>query len=404
MKILVAESDTSLRSLLVSSLRGWGHKVVTVEAGRKAWESIVQHHPDIALLDWAMPRLDGINLCRRIRKEENLSYIYIIMLTSGERHQDILAGFSAGMDDYIVRPFNKDIFRCRVSVGARVAQYDKELTGKNEELRTQIAKIEKLAEERSKQLVHAERMATVGLLSAGIAHEINNPTAFIAGNIQTLERFCEDLEPLLREQISAQGENTHKMEFILEETPKIIGGIRNGVTRISHIVRGLKGFCCKNENLEAACDINTCIKQALDLCHNALKYHITVEQNLAEALPYIKADPQQIDQVLVNLFVNAADAMKDHFKGENERGILSIETKSVENTVLVTVGDTGPGIPENKLNDIWKPFFTTKPPDRGTGLGLFTVNGLDESHDGRIEVNNKSSGGAEFTITFPMAS
>ena len=267
---------------------------------------------------------------------------------------------------------------------------------KNIQLQHYGSEMGKLAEERSKQLVHAERMATVGLLSAGIAHEINNPATFIAGNVQTLGKFYEDVEPILRERTQQGCENSEKLEFILDEMPKAVEGIRNGVSRISRIVTGLKSFCRKNENSVGACDINTCIEQALELCHNALKYHVTIEKDLAENLSRIMADSQQIEQVLINLFVNAADAMME--KGQ---GTLSIKSQSADNSVVVKISDTGPGISDDKLDDIWQPFFTTKPPDKGTGLGLFTVRGIIENHEGVINLENKSSGGVEFTITLP---
>jgi signal transduction histidine kinase len=111
------------------------------------------------------------------------------------------------------------------------------------------------------------------------------------------------------------------------------------------------------------------------------------------------ADSQQIEQVLINLFINAADAMKD-----NDQGILAIKTRSTDKSVVVKVSDTGPGIPEDKLDDIWQPFFTTKSTSKGTGLGLFTVRGIIESHEGLISFENKPTGGAEFTITLPAVS
>lgn len=396
MKILIAEDDPASRMALKTILQRWGHEIVIAEDGNQAWKILQTDSPKLAILDWMMPGIEGVELCRRIREKTDGNYVYIILLTSKVENKDIVAGLDAGADDYITKPFDSDVLHSRVAVGARIVQYETVLAEKNVQLQRYGSEMEKLAQERSKQLIHAERMATVGLLSAGIAHEINNPTAFIAGNIQTLEKFWGDMEPALRQQIQQNGENTQKLGFILDEMPKAVEGIHSGVMRISRIVKGLKSFCRKNEDSVAACDINTCVEQALELCHNALKYYVTVERDLAENLPQIMADSQLIEQVLINLFVNAADAMTEY-----GQGTLTIKTQSTDNSVVVKVSDTGQGIPDDKLDDIWQPFFTTKPPDKGTGLGLFTVRGIIENHEGQIKVENKRVGGAEFTITLP---
>lgn len=396
MKILVAEDDSASRMTLEAILKKWGHEILVAEDGNRAWNILQADNPKLAILDWMMPGMEGIELCRRIRDISDGNYIYVILLTARVEKEDILAGLEAGADDYITKPFDIEVLRSRVAVGIRIIQYETLLAEKNLQLQRYGSEMEKLAEERSKQLIHAERMATVGLLSAGIAHEINNPTTFIAGNIQTLGRFYEDMEPVLRQRVHQVDGNTEKLDFILQEMPKAVEGIRKGVERISRIVKGLKGFCRKNENSIAACDINTCIDEALELCHNSLKYYVNIDRDLAENLPHIMADPQQIEQVFINLFINAADAMKDQ-----GQGTLAIQTRSTDNSVLIRISDTGPGIPEDKLDDIWNPFFTTKPPERGTGLGLFTVRGIIENHEGLIRFQNKSSGGAEFIITLP---
>jgi two-component system NtrC family sensor kinase len=398
MKVLIAEDDLASRLALKVNLQKWGHEVVEAQDGDQAWQLLQREKPKIAILDWMMPGIEGMELCRRIRANTEGDYIYVILLTAKGDNEDVVVGLDAGADDYITKPFDREIMRSRIAVGARIVQYETLLAEQNAQLQRYSCEMEKIAEERSKQLVHAERMATVGVLSAGIAHEINNPTAFISGNIQTLERFCRDLEPSLRKHMEENSENREKLEFILGEMPKTVEGIRKGVARISRIVNGLKSFCRKNKDSgeTAVCDLNTCIGQALELCHNALKYNVTVNKDIAEDLPQIKADSQQIEQVLINLFVNAVDAMK-----EMEQGILSVAAQCVGGTVTVKVSDNGQGIPDDKLNDIWQPFFTTKPPDKGTGLGLFTVQSIIENHEGQIKVENKSSGGAEFTFTLP---
>ncbi len=402
MKILIAEDDSASNLFLKETLQKAGYEVLEALDGNRAWHIIQTDKPKLALLDWMMPGIEGVELCKRIRKMQTENYTYVILLTSKSEKDDIIAGLNAGADDYIIKPFDRKVLCSRITVGARIIEYESLLAEKNRRLQRYSLEMETLAQERSEQLTHAERMATVGLLSAGIAHEINNPASFIAGNIQILDRFCRDMEPILRDKITSGGDNSQKLEFILKELPKTVDGIRNGVMRISRIVVGLKSFCRRNEKSIGACDINACIEQAIELCNNALKYQVTMEKDLMKTLPRIKADSQQMEQVMVNLFVNAADSIKEGPGSEKARGILGIKTAVLDNSVVITVSDTGTGIPEDNLEDIWKPFFTTKQPDKGTGLGLFTVRGIIENHGGQIKVSNRPNGGAEFVITLPI--
>ena len=121
MKILIAEDDAPSRILLERKLASWGYEVIATEDGNQAWDAVQKESPDIAILDWLMPELSGIDVCRRIRNAENLPYIYIILITAQDQDEDIIAGFDAGADDYILKPFDEDILRSRVSVGAHAA-------------------------------------------------------------------------------------------------------------------------------------------------------------------------------------------------------------------------------------------------------------------------------------------
>ena len=397
MKILIAEDGLASRHRLEDSLVEWGYNVIVAEEGLEAWELMQKELPDIAVLDWMMPGMDGVQLCQKIREKYNQNYMYIILLTSKTENDNIVAGFDAGADDYVAKPFNKEILRRRIAAGCRIVQYEDLLTQKNTKLEKYSAKMEELAQERSKQLVHAERMATVGLLSAGIAHEINNPTTFISGNVQILHKFWDDIRPLLYNHVQIPEDKQEKLEFIKEEMPKAINAIQTGAKRISKIVKGLKGFVYKNQQSEKiSCNINTCIEQSLEFCENILGHHVTIQKRLYESLPEIKADPQQIQQIMVNLFTNAVDAIGDH------DGVLTIETKANNDNIKITISDTGPGIPEDKFKDIWLPFYTTKAIGKGTGLGLFTIHWIIEEHKGQITVENKPAGGVLFEITLPV--
>ncbi len=397
MKVLIADDQAAIRVILKANLKKWNYDVCDVSDGKLAWDEIIANPPDIAILDWEMPEMDGIELCRQIRARKKLPFIYIIMITGKTDTSEIVAGLEAGADDYIAKPCPRDVLRSRVAVGARTVKYEKELATRNVRLQEYSSEMEKLAEERSKQLVHTERIATAGVLSAGIAHEINNPMTFISSNIQTLDRLWQDMEPLMKNQRQGNKEADKKIDFIIENFPEIIGDMQMGVKRVTNIVKGLKAFCRNSEGKPVPCDINEVIDQSLDMCANALKYHVEVTKDLDDSARQILADSQQISQVLINLFTNAADAIEEKGKGE-----LHISTSCIDKNVRITVSDSGPGIPADKIDDIWQPFFTTKPVDKGTGLGLSISAGIIESHNGTIKVENKTpQTGALFTIELP---
>lgn len=403
MKILIAEDESTCRLALEITLKKWGYDVIAAQDGEEAWEVLQQQdRPKIVVLDWLMPGMDGVELCRRARARPDFGYIYIIMLTVRKRKEDVIACLEAGADDYIVKPFTKEVLRDSIATGARRVIADHSTTcgaDKSSVVERYSHQMQRLAEDQSVQRLHLDRMATVGLMSAGIAHEINNPTSYVLGSAKNLKLFWEEIEPILQKHACETEDDRKSLEFILGRTQASIDAICSGVERILNITDGLKAFSHISDSRRAACNVNTCILHALEFCRHTLRNNVTVEKNLARSLPKVMADGLQIEQVLINLFINAADAME-----KQPGGILSVQTRSDGDRVVISVGDTGTGISENDLDNIWQPFFTTKQVGKGTGLGLSTVRKIVENHSGKIEAENKSRGGAEFTITLPPIS
>jgi len=401
MKILVAEDDKTTCQALTGLLEKWDYQVVVAEDGNKAWE--IMQRPDaprVAILDWIMPGIDGVELCRRIRERSSAEYVYIIMLTVKKRKSDVMAGLYAGADDYIVKPFSSSELHSRLMYGVQRIEgaVDNKTNSatKSNVVERYFSKMEKIAKKESLWQLHADRIAELGVLLAGVAHEINNPTTYISNSAQNLKMFWQKMEPLLK----GQGHNVkkqQKIETILEKTQQNIDYISDGVERILNIVDGLRAFARLDNGEKNTCDVNRCIEQAIELCCNTIERYITIQKDLANDLPLVIADDLQIEQVIINLIINAGNAME-----EQRQGTLTVRTKQVGETVIIIVSDTGPGIPESKLVNIWQPFFTTKTLGKGTGLGLAIVRKIVSDHNGQVEVRNKPEGGAEFTITLPI--
>jgi C4-dicarboxylate-specific signal transduction histidine kinase len=298
----------------------------------------------------------------------------------------VAKGFEAGADDYIVKPVNSDELRSRVAVGERIIAVENHLYQETQRL-------EQIVEERARLLVHADRMATVGTLAAGVAHEINNPATFVAGNIKVLEQCISIMEEHLPD---AGDDEDERLSLARRELPKIFTSMRKGISRIENIVSALLAYSRKSRgDVHSAVDMEECIEDALQLCHNKVKYNINVERKKLEAPVFVQGNEQQLVQVLVNLIVNAADAMKT-----KKNATLTIETLSRPSTVTVSVSDSGSGIQEDMLDKIYDPFFSTKE-EKGTGLGLSISKNIIETHRGGIRAENRPEGGARFIVTLP---
>lgn len=269
-----------------------------------------------------------------------------------------------------------------------------ELRLKMRELAEHASRMEALAEERAQQLIHAERLSILGTMCSGIAHEINNPMTFISGNLQLLERYWEQI----KRRVEYQTEDK-QLNMVIEEMPKVLQGAKQGVTRVTKIVRGLKTFSGKGGGRRSFSDINTVVLSALEMAKPGLPPRLQLELNLHYPLPPVLLDPQEIEQVLLNLLFNARDAMISL-----DKGTVRVKTTLEGGDLHIVIEDTGPGIDRALREQVWQPFFTTKAPGQGTGLGLAISKEIVEKHDGSIRLCDEYNEGTRFLITLPVTS
>lgn len=257
-----------------------------------------------------------------------------------------------------------------------------------------------------KQLVQSEKMASLGQLAAGVAHEINNPIGFILSNYETLADYVQSLDQLLsqfpsmlnhNDQAKVQLEQAWQeldIDFIREDINELLGASKGGLTRIKEIVSGLKSFSHADTQNYLAMDLNLCVEGAIQLVWNELKYNCEIERKFDKEC-WIKGNKGQLQQVFVNLLVNAKQAME-------QGGVITITTLKKSDKVILTVADTGSGISKEDLDKLFTPFFTTKPVGVGTGLGLSISYGILQDHNAEIAVTSELEQGTEFTIGFPI--
>lgn len=256
-------------------------------------------------------------------------------------------------------------------------------------------------------LIQSEKMASLGQLIAGVAHEINNPINYIKSNIDPLREYfvgyknailtMNDLKDRLPEDIKKEYETIvekHELNFANEDSIKIFESYTEGTDRISKIVADLRQYSRSDKEYKTAISINDSINSTLNLLQSRLKYGIQLNKEFGD-LPKFSCSPGQLGQVFMNLLSNAIDAV-------GNEGEINIKTYVDPYNIIVAICDNGPGIPNDIINKIFDPFFTTKPVGSGTGLGLSITHKIVEQHDGKIEVNSEVGKGTEFVLYFPV--
>jgi signal transduction histidine kinase len=250
------------------------------------------------------------------------------------------------------------------------------------------------------QLQQADKLASLGQLVSGIGHEINNPNQFIRGNIKIVKQAIEDMLPIVDDYYKSHQDlkiARLNYDFLREQIMTLVNDMAHGSERIKAIVEGLRTFARRDEGLLVdTVDMNTLIEASVRLLHQEVHKRADVQLELAEGLPTFIGNCQKVEQVLINLIVNASQAMYD-----DRKGLIIVKTGAEDNHIVVEVRDNGQGMTEKVLKQIFDPFFTTKRAKGGTGLGLAISHKIIEEHGGRISATSKPGAGTAFTIRLP---
>jgi len=255
------------------------------------------------------------------------------------------------------------------------------------------------------QRVQSEKMASIGLLASGVAHEINNPIGFIKSNLSVLKEYFEDIESYYQDSlvnlsnetqktIQQQLAEKHDIDFLFSDIPPLLESSIGGVDRVTEIVQNLKTFARVDEANKSFTDINDGINTTLNMVRNELRFNCNIYVDL-KPLPKIMAFPGKLNQVFMNLLVNAGQAFE-------EKGDVFVRTFVHENNIVIEVEDTGTGIDEQHLSQIFTPFYTTKVIGEGTGLGLSISHKIIEQHGGEIKVTSTVGKGSCFSVYLPI--
>ncbi len=373
---------------------------------------------DCILLDLFMPGMDGIETCRRIKASQVLRDVPLIMLTAADDRKAMIEALGSGADDFISKSSELEVLRARVRAQLRRKQFEDEHRSIREKLlRSEIEAAEaraarELAETRARlveeleqknqaltaayrelqtaqaQLVQSAKLASLGELVAGVAHEINNPLAFVVSHLATVRRSADKIDRPLRGALSVEDATTWQRAI------DRLAEMQAGLARIRELVLKLRTFSRLDEGERKTVSIRECIESLLTILAHRLRDRIEVEAEYGEP-DLIECYPSLLTQAIMNLVANAIDAIEGS-------GKISIVTGVDAGMYRIAVTDTGVGIPEQLRERVLDPFFTTKPVGKGTGLGLSITDSIVRKHGGTLELCSGPSGGTVATFRIPM--
>lgn len=403
-----------------------------IERAKKEWEQTVDSINDIIMLVDSNDRIFRTN--KILTDITNLQYKDLL----GRKWQEVFreSGFTytiydTGNIEYYhpsSKYFSYNIYSSSIEEGSQdicviifqditgLKQLTKQLEENAEVLEKKNQELEKAYSElksAQSQILQQEKMASIGQLAAGIAHEINNPTGFIMSNLNTLLKYSGRIKEFTASQTEAlesiskdfpalkdvfetlkEKRKATKFDLVMGDIDGLINESLEGAERIKKIVQDLKSFSRVDESENKSADLNEGIESAINILWNEIKYKAAVIKEYGE-IPKTRCNAGQLNQVFMNILINAVQAI-------DKRGEIKIKTWHEADNIYISISDTGSGIPEDKINRIFEPFFTTKDVGQGTGLGLSIVYDIIKKHNGDIRVDSKLGSGTTFYITIPV--
>jgi signal transduction histidine kinase len=390
MRILIVDDDPVSRRLLQSYLQKWGYEVTVAANGAEAWRAFQAGRFAIVITDWMMPEMDGLELIRRIRAAHRPGYVHATLLTAKAQKEDLVEGMEAGADDFLTKPFDRDELRVRLRAAERIVNLEASLAEQNRVLReTQAA------------LVQSEKLASLGQLAAGVAHEINNPVAYVTNNLAVIRRdtraVLAALDARRRGDVieAARVEAEADIDYLRDNFARMCDKTLEGLHRVRDIVRNLRDFARLDEAEFKEADLNAALDSTIEIIrHQIREKDVRLERSFGP-LPPVLCHPGKINQVFLNLLMNAIQAC-------DRGGVVTAHTRAESGGVVVEVQDNGCGISPEHRSRLFEPFFTTKPVGQGTGLGLSVSFGIVRDHGGAIEVDSAVGRGSTFRVRLPL--
>ncbi|MGV3774461.1 MAG: ATP-binding protein [Verrucomicrobiales bacterium] len=378
---LIADDEPDMLRFLKSQLSK-AYQVIEAVDGQQAIEKATQFLPEVILLDMMMPEKDGIQACRELRQNTSTQRIPIILLTARADDETKYAALAAGASDFLAKPFSSTELHVRIRNLINSHEFQRKLARQNQILEATLQQLK----ETETQLVQSEKLASLGRMSAGIIHEINNPLNFAKTAIHLLKRQGKELP-----------------EPSQDDYFEVLKDIEDGIDRVRNIVTDLRSFTHPNtENFEQV-DLEEVLRSALRFLSNEWQDKVQLQIDLRDGAE-VWGNRHQLVQVVLNLLQNALDALRKKPFVNGDKPSLVIEGVEKEGLYHFSVKDNGPGISAANVGRIFDPFFTTKDVGEGMGLGLSICYRIMQAHEGRIDVKSEIGEFTAFILEFPAFS
>ena len=377
-KLLIADDEPDMLRFLRSQL-AVNFEVIEAVDGHQAVEKAAQYLPDIILSDMMMPEKDGLQVCRELRQRASTRLIPVVLLTARADEKTKLDCLQAGANDFVAKPFSLTEVSVRLKNLVDGHIYQRELQVQKQRLEAALEQVK----ETEAMLVRNEKLASLGRLSAGLIHEINNPLNYAKQGLYVLRSTEEQLP------------ESERAEF--KDTLK---DIEEGVDRVARIIADLRSFTRSTNEIDHAFMLKPAVETTLRFFSHELKSGVDTEVDIPDGME-LRGDRNQLVQVFINLIQNAIDAMRSKTYPDDVKPLLRISATQTEHELQLKLRDNGPGIPDDVMQKIFDPFFTTKDVGAGMGLGLSICYQIVAEHGGRILVNTQLNEFCEFVLEFP---
>lgn len=344
--------------------------MTTVESAEEAIEAHAEQPFQLMLVDWTLPGLSGLDLCRMVRGRPGGDDPVILVITGRNRAEDLSAVLDAGASDYLPKPVDPEILATRLLIAERAIADSARRASERQDMESRLA--------------FADRMASVGTLTAGVAHELNNPLMYVLSNLR-----------LTREEIEAIDE-TEWSERVKQQLEEAI----HGALRMQDIVRDLKTFSRVDDDPRSNVDVRMVLESSINICWNEIRHKASLQRDFGPT-PAVHVNESRLGQVFLNLLINASQAMPDREVSSNR---ITVRTGTdAEGWAVVEVEDNGTGIEPERISRVFEPFFTTKAVSEGTGLGLSICRSIVHDAGGTIEVESEPGRGTRFVVKLPAS-
>jgi two-component system NtrC family sensor kinase len=383
--VLVVDDVEANLVAMQALLEGMGCELVLARSGNEALRLLLRRDFAVMLLDVQMPEMDGYEVARYARQNPATRDVPVIFLTAANRDEDrVLRGYGSGAVDFLFKPVNPQILRSKVGIFLELYASRREVSDGKLALERAYGELKTT----QSQLIQSAKMASLGELVAGVAHEINNPLAFVISHLETAQRNLRAVETAAAAALTAStGESWERAKDRLQE-------MRAGLERIRELVVKLRTFSRLDEGERKHASLRDCVESVLTILAHRTSAKIRVSTQFQEP-DLVDCYPGILNQAIMNLIANAIDAMP-------EGGSLEVSTQLDERSYAIRISDSGGGIPAAVRDRVFEPFFTTKPVGQGTGLGLSITYAIVQKHGGMLELSDAPAGGTTATLRIPF--